>query len=83
MNRVLKGMIFRCLCCNRPLDSNESTRTYKGSDELIGTCNTCLVKSKETDYGYQFTQGNISDGDTTSPLHSDSHSSYFYEFFDN
>lgn len=53
-NRTFTGFILNCLACNRSLDTNESTRTYPKSPELIGLCNTCLHKSKDIHYAYEF-----------------------------
>lgn len=54
MNRILTGICFHCVACGRSLSSQESTRTYPNSPELIATCNQCLYKSKDTSYAYEF-----------------------------
>lgn len=53
-NRILIGIVFNCVCCNRSLEGAEQTRTYPKSPELIGLCNTCLHKSKDHSYQYEF-----------------------------
>ncbi len=60
-NRIFTGFIFNCLACNRSLDGNESTRTYPKSQELIGMCNTCLHKSKDLLYAYEFEHATLTE----------------------
>lgn len=33
---------MRCTCCNRILDTQESTRKFAGSGTYVDMCNTCL-----------------------------------------
>ncbi len=53
-NRILTGICFHCLSCGRSLAGSEQTRTYPKSPELIALCNTCLHKSKDHSYSYEF-----------------------------
>ncbi len=34
---------MRCTCCNRILDTQESTRKFAGSGTYVDMCNTCLA----------------------------------------
>lgn len=60
-NRIFTGYIFNCTCCNRSLDTNESTRTYPKSQELIGMCNTCWHKSHDAAYAYEFEHASLTE----------------------
>jgi hypothetical protein len=81
-NRSITGFISRCMACNRLLDTGEQKRTYPNSDELVGLCNSCINASKEKQYSPTFTLENCSEGASPS-LHSESHSDFYYSYFDN
>lgn len=34
---------MRCTCCNKILDTQESTRKFAGSGTYVDMCNTCLA----------------------------------------
>jgi hypothetical protein len=53
-SRILTGMVFHCIACDRTLAGSETTRTYPHSPELVALCNTCLHKSKDHSYQYEF-----------------------------
>lgn len=77
--RILKGYITNCLACNRSMQGNECTRTYPNSDELIGICNSCIKKSHQRDLPKEYVTAN--EGETPVKF-TDSHSNYFYEWFE-
>lgn len=60
-NRILTGVVFNCLCCNRSLEGTEQTRTFPKSEELIALCNTCLHASKDHSYQYEFSHQTLTD----------------------
>lgn len=53
-SRILTGVCFHCICCGRSLSGAETTRTFPKSPELVAMCNTCLHKSKDHSYAYEF-----------------------------
>lgn len=80
--RILVGYIHRCLACNRPLNGAECERTYPNSKELIGLCNSCRNASEDDRSENQHMLPSATEGLTQSK-YIDSHSRYFYEYFDN
>jgi len=60
-NRILTGMCFHCLSCGRSLSGAEQTRTFPKSPELIALCNTCLHKSKDIHYAYEFEHATLTE----------------------
>lgn len=80
--RILQGYISRCICCNRILSGTECTRTYPNTKELVATCNSCLNAAKDDREDTSHINPAQSEG-TTPSKYIDSHSRYFYEYFDN
>lgn len=78
----LVGYATRCVACNRILSGNECIRVFPNTKELIATCNSCINASKDDRPDVTHINPAQAEG-LTQNKYVDSHSRYFYEYFDN